>query len=88
MTLAFLEGHSSGRTIGQSESGYVVLSYQTEPNSEHLFPAPSSKGRKDVVNQCLEFVKERVSYGKRFTVRVLHTTYVPRDVSSSLLLHL
>ena len=31
-----------------------------EPHSEHRFPAPSSK-RKDVANQCLEFVPEHAS---------------------------
>ena len=31
------------------------LSTTLDPHSEHRFPAPSSKGRKDVVNQCLEF---------------------------------
>jgi len=31
------------------------LSATLDPHSEHRFPAPSSKGRKDVVNQCLEF---------------------------------
>ena len=28
---------------------------RADTHSEHRFPAPSSKGRKDVVNQCLEF---------------------------------
>ena len=31
------------------------LSATLDPHSEHRFPAPSSKGRNDVVNQCLEF---------------------------------
>ena len=37
-----------------------------ETHSEHRFPTPSS--RKDVVNQCLEFGKERV--GSRQTPRL------------------
>jgi len=35
--------------------GARLLHPETYQHSEHRFPAPSSKGRKGVVNQCLEF---------------------------------
>ena len=42
-------------TLTGSSVSPQIVQLVASAHSEHRFPAPSSKGRKDVVNQCLEF---------------------------------